>query len=81
MANERTGIKYIGKEPYYKDRFLGTGLVWKQGETLPIPVELAKDFLKHSAIFQEVPGFTYLGVTTSADGVVRVLAGETDITE
>lgn len=80
MANERTGIKYIGKEPYYKDRFLGTGLVWKQGETLPIPVELAKDFLKHSAIFQEVPGFTYLGVATSPDGENRIYAGEQDVT-
>lgn len=32
MADERTGIKYIGKEPYYKDRIFGTGLVWKSGE-------------------------------------------------
>lgn len=24
MADERTGIKYIGKEPYYKDRIFGT---------------------------------------------------------
>lgn len=42
MADERTGIKYIGKEPYYKDRIFGTGLVWKSGEALPLAVEVAK---------------------------------------
>ena len=80
MADERTGIKYIGKDKTYKDRMFGTGLVWQKGETLPINVDLAKEFLKHPSLFSEVPGFSYLSSTTS-DGEIRVLAGETDITD
>lgn len=69
MADERTGIKYIGKEPYYKDRIFGTGLVWKSGEALPLAVEVAKEFLKHPTLFQEVKGLTPLmGSTTSSGG-------------
>lgn len=70
MADERTGIKYIGKDATYKDRMFGTGLVWKQGEILPVSIDLAKDFLKHPALFAEEPGFSYLGVTRSDQGVV-----------
>lgn len=69
MADERTGIKYIGKDATYKDRMFGTGLVWKQGEILPVSIDLAKDFLKHPALFAEEPGFSYLGVTRSSGGV------------
>ena len=70
MADERTGIKYIGKEPYYKDRLFGTGLVWKSGEALPLAVEVAKEFLKHPTLFQEVKGLTPLMVSTSLSGGV-----------
>lgn len=72
MADERTGIKYIGKDKTYKDRMFGTGLVWQKGETLPINVDLAKEFLKHPSLFSEVPGFSYLSSTTSDGGVVGV---------
>lgn len=68
MADERTGIKYIGKEPYYKDRIFGTGLVWKSGEALPLAVEVAKEFLKHPTLFQEVKGLTPLMASTSSSG-------------
>ncbi|HOO18224.1 MAG TPA: hypothetical protein PLU99_14110, partial [Phycisphaerae bacterium] len=73
MADERTGIKYIGKDATYKDRMFGTGLVWRQGEILPISIDLAKDFLKHPALFAEEPGFSYLGVTRSAQGVGNII--------
>ena len=72
MADERTGIQYIGKDKTYKDRMFGTGLVWQKGETLPINVDLAKEFLKHPSLFSEVPGFSYLSSTTS-DGEVEYL--------
>lgn len=71
MADERTGIKYIGKEPYYKDRIFGTGLVWKSGEALPLAVEVAKEFLKHPTLFQEVKGLTPLMGSTSSSGGIE----------
>lgn len=73
MADERTGIKYIGKEPYYKDRIFGTGLVWKSGEALPLAVEVAKEFLKHPTLFQEVKGLTPLMGSTSSSGEIEDL--------
>ena len=73
MADERTGIKYIGKEPYYKDRIFGTGLVWKSGEALPLAVEVAKEFLKHPTLFQEVKGLTPLMGSTSSSGGIQSL--------
>lgn len=73
MADERTGIKYIGKEPYYKDRIFGTGLVWKSGEALPLAVEVAKEFLKHPTLFQEVKGLTPLMGSTSSSGESELL--------
>ena len=75
MADERTGIKYIGKEPYYKDRIFGTGLVWKSGEALPLAVEVAKEFLKHPTLFQEVKGLTPLMGSTTPSGENVILAG------
>jgi len=73
MADDRTGIKYIGNDKTWKDRMFGTGLVWQKGETLPISIDLAKDFLKHTTLFQEVPGFSYVTSTTSLSGVVDIL--------
>lgn len=75
MADERTGIKYIGKEPYYKDRIFGTGLMWKSGEALPLAVEVAKEFLKHPTLFQEVKGLTPLMGSTTSSGGVGIPAG------
>ena len=80
MADERTGIKYIGKEPYYKDRIFGTGLVWKSGEALPLAVEVAKEFLKHPTLFQEVKGLTPLMASTTLSGEITIFAGEQDVT-
>lgn len=79
MADERTGIKYIGKEPYYKDRIFGTGLVWKSGEALPLAVDVAKEFLKHPTLFQEVKGLTPLMASTSSSGGVGNFVAGNDV--
>lgn len=60
-----TGVKYIGKESVYQDNILRTGLVWEPGETHSLPVTMAKEFLKHPSVFQEVPGFEYVSATSS----------------
>lgn len=73
-----TGVKYIGKEAVYEDNILGTGLTWSKGETHILPVVMAKEFLKHSSMFLEVPGFSYVNAISSDLGLIvgaRNLAG------
>lgn len=64
-----TGVKYIGKEAVYQDNILRTGLVWEPGETHSLPVTMAKEFLKHPSVFQEVPGFEYVSARSSGPGL------------
>lgn len=75
-----TGVKYIGKEAVYQDNILRTGLVWEPGETHSLPVTMAKEFLKHPSVFQEVPGFEYVSATSSGSGRTY-LAGGVDVTD
>lgn len=74
-----TGVKYIGKEAVYQDNILRTGLVWEQGETHSLPVTMAKEFLKHPSVFQEVPGFEYVSARSSGSGNALQRSGFADI--
>lgn len=44
-------FKYIGHKPTKSDTLLGTGLVWDQGETLPVDVEHAPKFFEHPTVW------------------------------
>lgn len=66
-----TGVKYIGKNDVYEDNILRTGLTWSKGEVHILPSVMAKEFLKHPAMFSEVQGATYLTATLSDQGIVK----------
>ena len=44
---QRMNITYVGKKAQREDSVAGTGLVWSQGETLPVPVAAAMVLLRH----------------------------------
>jgi len=44
-------ITYIGHRPVYKDGACGSGVTFKQGETLAIPEQYAVRMLKHAAVW------------------------------
>lgn len=44
---QRMNITYVGKKAQREDSVAGTGLVWRQGETLPVPVAAAAVLLRH----------------------------------
>ena len=44
---QRMNITYVGKKAQREDSVAGTGLVWRQGETLPVPVVAAALLLRH----------------------------------
>lgn len=44
---QQMNITYVGKKASREDSVAGTGLVWRQGETLPVPVAAAMVLLRH----------------------------------
>lgn len=44
-------IKYIGKRPEYTDGMYATRIHWKQGETMPVPDEIAVKMLRHIDVY------------------------------
>lgn len=44
---QRMNITYVGKKALREDSVAGTGLVWRQSETLPVPVAAAMVLLRH----------------------------------
>lgn len=46
-----TPIKYIGKRPHHIDGAYGTHIAWKQGETKPVPDDIAIKMLRHSDVY------------------------------
>lgn len=46
-----TPITYIGHRPVYTDGACGSGLTFKQGETLLVDDEYARKMLKHSSVY------------------------------
>ena len=44
---QRMNITYVGKKESREDSVAGTGLVWRQGETLPVPIAAAAVLLRH----------------------------------
>jgi hypothetical protein len=44
---QRMNITYVGKKAQREDSVAGTGLVWRQGETLPVPVAAAAVLLRY----------------------------------
>lgn len=44
---QRMNITYVGKKVQREDSVAGTGLVWRQGETLPVPVAAAAVLLRY----------------------------------
>lgn len=70
-----TGVKYIGKNAVYEDNILRTGLTWSKGEVHILPSVMAKEFLKHPAMFSEVQGATYLTAAPSDQGVDFIVGG------
>lgn len=44
---QRMNITYVGKKASREDSVAGTGLVWRQSETLPVPVAAAAVLLRH----------------------------------
>ena len=45
-------IKYIGHRPVYTDGACGSGLTFKQGETLLVEDEYARKMLRHSSVYE-----------------------------
>lgn len=48
---QRMNITYVGKKAQREDSVVGTGLVWRQGETLPVPVAAAALLLRHPDVW------------------------------
>lgn len=48
---QRMNITYVGAKPAREDSVAGTGLVWRQGETLPVPVAAAALLLRHPDVW------------------------------
>ena len=44
---QRMNITYVGKKAQREDSVAGTGLVWRQGETLPVAVAAAAVLLRY----------------------------------
>lgn len=44
---QRMNITYVGKKAQREDSVAGTGLVWRQGQTLPVPIAAAAALLRH----------------------------------
>lgn len=57
-----TPIKYIGKRPEHIDGAYATRIHWKQGETKPVPDDVAVKMLRHTDVF------------TLGDGSVQAIA-------
>lgn len=47
-------VKYVGRRETYIERAYGSGIVFVQGETKPVPVDLAAKLLRHADVY--VPG-------------------------
>lgn len=48
---QRMNITYVGAKPMREDSVAGTGLVWRQGETLPVPVAAAAALLRYPDVW------------------------------
>lgn len=46
-------VQYIGRRDQYTDRLYGTNLTFTQGQIRALPVDLARQFLKHGDVFKE----------------------------
>lgn len=46
-----TPIQYIGKRPEYTEGTYGSGIVFKQGQTVSVPDDLALKLLKHPDVY------------------------------
>lgn len=44
-------ITYIGHRAFYTDGACGSGVTFKQGQTLAIPVQFAQKMLKHPSVY------------------------------
>lgn len=62
-----TPIKYIGKRPEHTDGAYGTRIQWKQGETKPVPDDVAVKMLRHTDVYTLGDGFEQAIHITSAD--------------
>lgn len=47
-----TPVQYIGRRPDFTDRLYGSGLTFDQGQTRPVPCEIARKFLRHADQFR-----------------------------
>ena len=48
---QRMNITYVGKKPARDDSVANTGLTWRQGETLPVPIAAAALLLRHPDVW------------------------------
>lgn len=53
VPGQHVPVKYIGKRPEYRDGTYQTGIVWKQGETKPVPAEKARLMLMHRDVYAD----------------------------
>ena len=54
MLNNTKLIKYVGKRPQKRDTVTLSGLIWEQGETLEVPVEIANKLVQYPDVWQQV---------------------------
>jgi hypothetical protein len=52
MAIDTTPVRYIGKRKLYRDGTYGTGEVFKKGESVMIPVDVAIKMLQHADVYR-----------------------------
>jgi hypothetical protein len=73
MADQKIGVKYIGRRPTFRDRLFGTGLEFAQGQTRQIPADVARKFFHHPSEFERDDGQPE-AVTPTGDGTDEALA-------
>jgi len=49
----QVGVEYIGRRPDFTDRVYGTGLSFVQGQVRPLPLNVARKFLRHPDQFAQ----------------------------
>lgn len=67
-------IRYIGKRAPHTDRHYGTGLVFAAGQVRNVPLKAAKNFLRHSDLFELSDSAPVEQVADQRDDTAEVMA-------
>lgn len=83
-------VKYVGGNPEKHDNIAGTGLTWKNGETLPVDAEAAEKLLRYPDVWAYNPdaidtytiaadGSAVIEYRASADEVAAIIDGRAEL--